>query len=89
MTKEKLIKNILEIESYQKAWRQKCRRNLILYEFTPNMDLTSQNDSTTVGFYNAGNAENTSMIQENVIRSCIDTLGSKIASQKVLLLYLH
>ena len=47
------------------------------------MDLTSQNDSTTVGFYNAGNAENTSMIQENVIRSCIDTLGSKIASQKV------
>lgn len=83
MTKEKLIKNILEIETYQKAWRQKCRRNLILYEFTPNMDLTSQNDSTTVGFYNAGNAENTSMIQENVIRSCIDTLGSKIASQKV------
>ena len=83
MTKEKLIKNILEIESYQKAWRQKCRRNLILYEFTPDMDLTSQNDSTTVGFYNAGNAENTSMIQENVIRSCIDTLGSKIASQKV------
>lgn len=83
MTKEKLIKNILEIESYQKAWRQKCRRNLILYEFTPNMDLTSQNDNTTVGFYNAGNAENTSMIQENVIRSCIDTLGSKIASQKV------
>ena len=83
MTKEKLIKNILEIESYQKSWRQKCRRNLILYEFTPNMDLTSQNDSTTVGFYNAGNAENTSMIQENVIRSCIDTLGSKIASQKV------
>ena len=83
MTKEKLIKNILEIESYQKAWRQKCRRNLILYEFTPNMDLTSQNDSTTVGFYNAGNTENTSMIQENVIRSCIDTLGSKIASQKV------
>ena len=83
MTKEKLIKNILEIESHQKAWRQKCRRNLILYEFTPNMDLTSQNDSTTVGFYNAGNAENASMIQENVIRSCIDTLGSKIASQKV------
>ena len=83
MTKEKLIKNILEIESHQKAWRQKCRRNLILYEFTPNMDLTSQNDSTTVGFYNSGNAENTSMIQENVIRSCIDTLGSKIASQKV------
>ena len=83
MTKEKLIKNILEIESHQKAWRQKCRRNLILYEFTPNMDLTSQNDSTTVGFYNAGNTENTSMIQENVIRSCIDTLGSKIASQKV------
>ena len=72
MTKEKLIKNILEIESHQKAWRQKCRRNLILYEFTPNMDLTSQNDSTTVGFYNAGNAENTSMIQENVIRSCIE-----------------
>ena len=83
MTKEKLIKNILEIETHQKAWRQKCRRNLILYEFTPNMDLTSQNDSTTVGFYNAGNTENTSMIQENVIRSCIDTLGSKIASQKV------
>ena len=83
MTKEKLINNILEIESHQKAWRQKCRRNLILYEFTPNMDLTSQNDSTTVGFYNAGNTENTSMIQENVIRSCIDTLGSKIASQKV------
>ena len=83
MTKEKLIKNILEIESHQKAWRQKCRRNLILYEFTPDMDLTSQNDNTTVGFYNAGNTENTSMIQENVIRSCIDTLGSKIASQKV------
>lgn len=83
MTKEKVIRNILDIETHQKVWRQKCRRNLILYEFTPDIDLTSQNDNVAIGFYNSGNAENTSMIQENVIRSCIDTLGSKIASQKV------
>lgn len=83
MTKEKLINNILDIEAHQKAWRQKCRRNLVLYEFTPDIDLITQNDNVAVGFYNRGNAENTSMIQENVIRSCIDTLGSKIASQKV------
>lgn len=83
MTKDKVIKNILDIETHQKVWRQKCRRNLILYEFTPDIDLTSQNDNVAIGFYNSGNAENTSMIQENVIRSCIDTLGSKIASQKV------
>lgn len=83
MTKDKVIKNILDIETHQKAWRQKARRNLVLYEFTPDIDLVSQNDNVAIGFYNSGNAENTSMIQENVIRSCIDTLGSKIASQKV------
>lgn len=85
MAKEEYINDILEIESPQAMWRQKARRNLCLYEFTPNCDLITQNDAQTVGFYKGASAESdyTTQIQENVIRSCIDTLASKIASQKV------
>lgn len=82
---ESYVKDILKVESYQAMWRQKCKRNLSLFEFTPNISLTSQNDDQTVGFYKGSNVESdhTTQIQENVIRSCIDTLSSKIASQKV------
>lgn len=86
ITKKSFKKEINEIESFQATWRQKCRRNLSIYEFTRNLDLQSQNDTQTVGFYsNDMSPENdhTTAIQENVIRSVIDTLSSKIASQKV------
>ena len=83
--KEENIKAILDVEQWQSMWRQKARRNLCLYEFTPNVDLITQNDNQTVGFYKGASAESdyTTQIQENIIRSCIDTLASKIASQKV------
>lgn len=85
--KKDIKTDIMKLESYQATWRQKCRRNLSLYEFSRNIDLQSQNDNNTVGYYTSNDtspeSDHTSMIQENVIRSCIDTLASKIASQKV------
>jgi hypothetical protein len=57
---------------------------LFTYSSTTTLDLS---ESEVVGFYQRGtfNIEDdtTSSIQENVIASCIETLCSKIASQKV------
>ena len=57
---------------------------LFTYSSTVTLDLS---DSEVIGFYQRGtfNIEDdtTSSIQENIIASCIETLCSKIASQKV------
>lgn len=57
---------------------------LYTYSSTVTLDLS---DSEVVGYYQRGTFDieddTTSSIQENVIASCIETLCSKIASQKV------
>ena len=86
MTKDKIINNINRLESFHGAYKSKCLRNyrLFTYSSTVTLDLS---DSEVVGFYQKGTFstedDSTSSIQENIIASCIETLGSKIAAQKV------
>lgn len=86
MNKQDIVYNIQRLESFYGAYKSKCLRNyrLFTYSSTVTLDLS---DSEVVGYYQRGtfNIEDdtTSSIQENIIASCIETLGSKIASQKV------
>lgn len=85
--KPNILSKIQRLESFYGTYRSKCRRNLRLYEYSPLINIDSLTDEAVVGYYQAGtfdiNDDTTSSVQENVIRSCIDTLVSKIASQKV------
>lgn len=69
------------------ARRQKYRRNLRTYYHTFGLGMTNIDDTNVVGYYVNSQfdteQDTSSGIQENVIKSCIDTLVSKIASQKV------
>lgn len=86
MDKNQIISNINTLESRYGAYKSKCLRNLRLFTYssTTTLDIS---ESEVVGYYNRGtfstSDDTTSAIQENVIASCIETLCSKIASQKV------
>lgn len=86
MEKRDIIYNIQRLENYYGAFKSKCLRNYRLYTYSSTVTL-NLSDSEVVGFYQRGtfNSEDdtTSSIQENIIASCIETLCSKIASQKV------
>ena len=75
------------LKNYYGTWKSKARRNLRKALYSPTIDLDNYTDAQVVGYYQAGTfdieSDTTSMIQENVIGSCISTLTSKIASQKV------
>lgn len=78
--------SIQELESYYGFYKSKCLRNLRLYTYSPNLSL-SLTDSEIVGYYSQGffdiESDTTSSIQENIIRSCIDTLTAMTADKKV------
>ena len=82
-----VINKLLRLERFYGTYRSKCRRNLRLYEYSPTLSIDNMTDDACVGYYQQHtfdiNDDTTSSVQENVIRSCIDTLTSKIASQKV------
>lgn len=84
---DKYINRIYQLERYMGLYRQKCRRNLRMYEYSPTIDLNTYDGSQVVGYYQRGTFDmeddTTSSIQENVIKSTIDTLISKIAAKKV------
>ena len=86
MDKNQIVSNINTLESRYSAYKSKCLRNLRLFTYssTTTLDIS---ESEVVGFYQKGtfstSDDTTSAIQENVIASCIETLCSKIASQKV------
>ena len=86
MTIEQIVSNINTLESRYSAYKSKCLRNLRLFTYssTTTLDIS---ESEVVGYYNRGtfstSDDTTSAIQENIIASCIETLCSKIASQKV------
>ena len=86
MDKQTIIYNIERLESFYGAYKSKCLRNYRLYTYSSTVTL-DLSDTEVVGYYQRGtfNIEDdtTSAIQENVIASCIETLCSKIASQKV------
>lgn len=76
-----------ELKSFFGTVKTKYLRNLRLFEYSSTLSLQNLSDDEVVGYYQQGrfNTEDdlTSAIQENVIRSVIETLVSKIASQKV------
>ena len=86
MDKQEIIYNIQDLEHFYGAYKSKSLRNLRLFTYSSTVTL-DLSESEVVGFYQKGtfNVEDdtTSSIQENIIASCIETLCSKIASQKV------
>ena len=86
MDKNQIISNINGLESRYGSYKSKCLRNLRMFTYssTTTLDIS---ESEVVGFYQRGtfstSDDTTSAIQENIIASCIETLCSKIASQKV------
>lgn len=67
--------------------RGKWRRNLAAFENTRAIDLDTMTDYVVAGYNTTDgqspNPDTTPPLQENIIRSVIETLCSKIASQKV------
>lgn len=83
MKDEEVKKAINELVSLGEKYRGKYNRNLRLYEYTRNINIDDIKDGSTVGYYYRGYEETSSDVQQNIIKSCIDTLVSKIAAQKV------
>lgn len=83
MTDEEIKTAINELVSLGEKYRGKYNRNLRLYEYTRNINIDDIKDGSTVGYYYRGYEETSSDVQQNIIKSCVDTLVSKIAAQKV------
>lgn len=86
MNKNNTIAAINSLKNCNGTRFNKYLRNARIYTWSPLLSLREINSSQTVGYYNLNTyagEDNTSSIQENVTASCIDTLVSKIASQKV------
>ena len=83
MTNEEIKTAINELVSLGEKYRGKYNRNLRLYEYTRNINIDDIKDGSTVGYYYRGYEETSSDVQQNIIKSCVDTLVSKIAAQKV------
>lgn len=86
MNKSQTIAEINRLKGKNSVRFYKYQRNIRLYTWSPTLSLNEISSSQSCGYYSYGTYEgedNTSSIQENVINSCIETLVSKIASQKV------
>ena len=83
MTNAEIKEAINELVSLGEKYRGKYNRNLRLYEYTRNINIDDIKDGSTVGYYYRGYEETSSDVQQNIIKSCVDTLVSKIAAQKV------
>ena len=86
MDENEIVQNIQRLESYYGNYKSKSLRNLRLFTYSSTITL-DLSDTEVVGFYQRGtfdiDDDTSSSIQENIIASCIETLCSKIASQKV------
>ena len=83
-----VLLEIDRLENMHSTQRSKYRRNLRLFEYSPLLSIESLDDASAVGYYNQGyfdiEDDTTSSVQENIIRSCIETLVSDVASRKVI-----
>lgn len=77
----KYREKISYLKSVNENKRYKMLRNLWMYEYDNHITFDDLDRYQSVGYYWTG--ESTNNVNENVIRSCIDTLTSKIACQKV------
>lgn len=78
---DRLRQKISYLKSVNENKRYKMLRNLWMYEYDNHITFDDLDRYQSVGYY--WNGETTNNVNENVIRSCIDTLTSKIACQKV------
>jgi hypothetical protein len=79
-----VLSAISELKSKRGGFKQKAERNLRIYEDSLNISLDDVNYENIVGFYKNGSQYDTTVdMSLNIIKSCIDTLVSKIASTKV------
>lgn len=85
MTKENIINNITELKSLNDKRLAKYRRNFRRYNFTPFSTMENIKDGDIVGYIENGysSTDSSGIPQFNVIKSCIDTLTSKISQSKV------
>lgn len=77
----KYREKISYLKSVNENKRYKMLRNLWMYEYDNHITFDDLDRYQSVGYYWTG--ESTNNVNENVIRSCVDTLTSKIACQKV------
>ena len=86
LKKEETIRNINTLKNFNGTRMQKMIRNYRMYTWSPTLSLNQINSGQVTGYYSMGTydgEENTSSISLNIVQSIIDTLVSKIASQKV------
>lgn len=86
MEKIDFKKAVNELKSLNAQRIVKYYRNRSLYESTPRLNIENIKNPNVVGYYNNINELNedtTATPNLNVIKSCIDTLSSKIAQSKV------
>lgn len=85
-TETEIKNNINELKGLNQQRRAKYYRNYSFYNNTPKMSLDNIKNPSCVGFFNnigEINEDTTPTPNLNVIKSCIDTLHSKIAQSKV------
>lgn len=85
--RQEYIDDIMAIVDRNGTRRAKYRRNLRAYLHTYGFGMTNINDTAVAGYYSSSSfdteEDTSSGIQENVIKSAIDTLVSIMAAQKV------
>lgn len=87
MNKNELIEDLMAIVDRNGSRRQKYRRNLRTYYHTFGLGMTNIDDTSVPGYYSSSQydteEDTSSGIQENQIKSIIDSLVSNIEDQKV------
>ncbi|VVB60772.1 Uncharacterised protein [uncultured archaeon] len=86
LTEEQLCDNVQELKSLNGGRIAKYRRNYRKYSYTPYISLESIRSPNVVGYWQDDESpedDTSSTPQLNVIKSCVDTLTSKIAQSKV------
>lgn len=86
VTKEQITNAVSSLKVFGSSRRGKYYRNYRRYNYTPFADLENIMSPSVVGYYEQTREieeDTTQTPQINIIKSCIDTLTSKIAQSKV------
>lgn len=86
LNKTEIASRVAELKSLNDARKSKYYRNYRRYNYTPFMSLENIRAPSIVGYYETDlspEEDTTPTPQLNIIKSCIDTMVSKIAQSKV------
>ena len=86
VTDDEILTAVSSLKGFSGGRRSKYYRNYRRYNYTPFASLENIRDPSVVGYYEQPaeiEEDTTQTPQINVIKSCIDTLTSKIAQSKV------